>query len=44
MIFLRHDTHMLVGYRPVDMNDHENESSAVELALPGGFSDKAKAC
>ncbi len=44
MKFLRHDTHMIVGYRPVDMNDHENESSAVELALPGSFSDKAKAC
>ena len=44
MKFLRPDTHMIVGYRPVDMNDHENERSAVELALPSEFSDKAKAC
>ena len=44
MKFLRPDTHMIVGYRPVDMNDHENERSAVELALPDSFSDKAKAC
>ncbi len=44
MKFLRPDTHMIVGYRPMDMNDHENESSAVEFALPDGFSDKAKAC
>ena len=44
MKFLRPDTHMIVGYRPMDMNDHENESSAVELALPDGFSDKVKAC
>ncbi len=44
MKFLRPDTHMIVGYRPTDMNDHENERSAVELALPTGFSEKAKAC
>lgn len=44
MKFLRPDTHMIVGYRPTDMNDHENERSAVELALPDSFSDKAKAC
>lgn len=44
MKFLRPDTHMIVGYRPVDMNDHENERSAVELALPSKFSDKAKTC
>lgn len=44
MKFLRPDTHMIVGYRPVDMSDHENERSAVELALPSEFSDKAKAC
>ncbi|MDE5936375.1 MAG: hypothetical protein K2G83_03105 [Ruminococcus sp.] len=44
MKFLRPDTHMIVGYRPLDMNDHENERSAVELALPDGFSDKAKDC
>ncbi len=44
MRFLRPDTHMIVGYRPTDMNDHEKERSAVELALPTSFSDKAKAC
>lgn len=44
MKFLRPDTHMIVGYRPTDRNDHENERSAVELALPDSFSEKAKAC
>ena len=44
MKFLRPDTHMIVGYRPTDRNDRENERSAVELALPTSFSEKAKAC
>lgn len=44
MKFLRPDTHMIVGYRPTDKNDHENERLAVELALPDSFSEKAKAC
>lgn len=44
MKFWRQDTHIIKGRKPVDMNDHANESTAVELALPDGFSEKAKAC
>lgn len=44
MKFLRPDTHILHGIRAVDKNDRQNEGTAVELALPSGFSDKAKAC
>ena len=44
MKFLRQDTHILYGLKPVDMNDRKNERTAVELALPENFSGKAKAC
>ena len=41
--FLRRDTSVLSGNDPVDRNDPESEGEAVELAVPTGFSDKAKA-
>ena len=44
MKFLDEHTHILYGLNPVDKNDRENESTAVELALPTNFSEKAKAC
>lgn len=44
MKFWRQDTHIVHGYKPMDMNDRKSEGMAIELALPYGFSDKAKAC
>ena len=45
MKYLRADNHLTVcGEKPVDMNDREAEDAAVELTLPEGFSNKAKAC
>lgn len=44
MKFWRSDTHIILGHNAIDRNDRENEKTAVELALPFGFSDKAKAC
>ena len=32
------------GPTPIDLNDRKNEGTAVELALPDNFSDKAKDC
>lgn len=44
MKFWRQDTHIISSRKPIDLNDPQNEGTAVELALPDGFSDKAKAC
>ena len=44
MKFLNEHTHILHGLKPVDKNDPENQCTAVELALPDNFSEKAKAC
>ncbi len=44
MKFWRNDTHHIFGHRAIDMNDRDSEETAVELDLPRGFSDKAKAC
>ena len=44
MKFLNEHTHILHGMNPTDKNDPNNGRSAVELALPDNFSDKAKRC
>ena len=45
MKFLREDNHItFCGEAPVDMNDRESEGTAIELTLPTGLSEKAKAC
>ena len=45
MKFLRADNHATYcGENPVDMNDREMESTAIELTLPTGLSAKAQAC
>lgn len=44
MKFLNEHTHIMYGLKPVDMNDRTNESTAVRLAFPDNFSEKAKAC
>lgn len=44
MKFLNEHTHVLYGHHPIDMNDRQNEGTAIELDLPDNFSDKAKAC
>lgn len=44
MKFLNEHTRILTGKHPIDMNDRESECTAVELAVPDNFSDKAKAC
>ena len=45
MKYLRADNYVtFCGERPVDMNDRENENTAIELSLPTGFSEKAKVC
>jgi len=44
MKFLNTHTRILHGERPVDRNDRAGEHTAVELALPDNFSDKAKRC
>ena len=43
MDFTRDDTHTIVGLHPHDNSDPESASTAVEYALPTGFTDKAKA-
>ena len=41
--FLRPDTNItFCGEFPVDMNDRENERTAVEFSLPAGFSKRAQ--
>ena len=43
--FLREDNELTwCGEDPMDMNDRENEHTAVELSLPTGLSEKAQAC
>ena len=43
--FKRNDTHIILdGKHPIDKNDPQSAASAIELALPTGFSEKAKAC
>ena len=43
--FYREDTRILLSEEPpVDRNDPEGAKTAIELDLPEGFSDKAKAC
>lgn len=43
--FLRADNQItFCGEKSVDMNDRENEGTAVELTLPTGLSEKAQAC
>ena len=45
MKFMRDDTRItFCGEKPIDRRDPESAASAIELALPAGFSDKAKAC
>ena len=44
MKFLNAHTRILHGERAVDRNDRASEHTAVELALPDNFSDKAKVC
>ena len=45
MKFLRDDNQVtFCGDTPIDMNDRESESTAVELTLPTTFSDKAQEC
>ena len=43
--YLREDNALTwCGADPIDMNDRESEHTAVELSLPDGLSEKAKAC
>ena len=45
MKYLRNDNHTIFyGEYPIDRNDPEHALEAVELSLPAGFSDKARAC
>ena len=45
MKFLREDTHIIFDEdKPFDRHNPESAATAIELALPTGFSDKAKAC
>ena len=44
MKYARRDVRMYNDLQPIDRNDPENESSAIEYGLPDGFSGKAKAC
>ena len=44
MKFLNDHTSILYGERPTDRSDPDNGRTAVELALPDNFSDKAKRC
>ena len=45
MKFLRADNHItFCGEKPVDRSNPENSDTAIELTIPEGFSDKAKAC
>lgn len=41
--FLRADTQVLAGNDPTDRNDPDGAAEAIELSVPTGFSDKAKA-
>lgn len=42
MKFLNEHTHILHDEQPIGMNDRANEHTAVQLALPDNFSEKAK--
>ena len=42
MKFLNEHTHILHDEQPIDMNDRANEHTAIQLALPDNFSEKAK--
>ena len=44
MKFLNEHTYIMHGLKPIDKNDRKSENTAVELALPDNFSEKAKAC
>ena len=45
MKFFREDAHFVFnGENPVDKRDPESAATAIELSLPAGFSEKAKAC
>ena len=44
MNFLTDDILILTGLTPIDRNDPESESTAVEYSLPEGFTKKAKDC
>ena len=45
MKFLRKDTHIIEGNdKTIDRNNPENAKTAIELALPDGFSEVAKDC
>ena len=44
MKFQRTDIRIYNDLQPIDMNDRASEGTAIEYALPTGFSDKAKAC
>lgn len=44
MKFLNEYTRILHDEQPIDMNDRENEHTAVQLDLPENFSEKAKRC
>ena len=45
MKFLREDNRItFCGERPIDRNDPDAAEDAIELTLPEGFSEKAKAC
>jgi len=44
MKFLNEHTYIMYGLKPIDKNDRTNENTAVQLALPDNFSEKAKAC
>lgn len=44
MKFLNEHTRIMYGRKPIDKNDRESENTAVRLALPDNFSEKAKAC
>ncbi len=43
--FARSDTHIILnGKKPIDKRNPQSAALAIELALPTGFSKKAKAC
>lgn len=44
MKFLNEHTYIMYGLKPIDKNDRKSENTAVELAIPDNFSEKAKTC
>lgn len=44
MKFLNEHTYIMHGLKPIDKNDRKNENTAVRLASPDNFSEKAKLC